>query len=390
MKRGRSASRTCLHPAPYQWSAPSRCIFDRAGIKNKSEFKQAIRRSDTLEPSASALVNRLLARGKFRHVQLLLLLAELGSVQRTAQAIGMTQSSVTQTLAVLEALLEVKLFDRHARGVRPTAICAGLLPIARQLAQRIADSADVIVAQRGRDGGVIRMLGSLAAIHGLLVDVLPDFVDQHPHINIEVREAEGEDQLLAITRGEVDLVVCRRPAVTPEGWEFHAVREDRYAIVCRAEHPLARSKSITPATLARHEWLLIPAGYAARGHFDELVARFPRPPKTYPVMAYSATMMWWLARRRDLLMLVARQMARPLLELGEFVEIPLHGEHAMRSLGILQPSIGMRDAAERFSAFLRARSGVEEIADPRGSKRAHRAPLTSQRKSSRGPAHKSE
>ena len=35
--------------------------------------------------------------------------------------------------AVLEALFEVKLFDRHARGVRPTATCAGLLPIARVL-----------------------------------------------------------------------------------------------------------------------------------------------------------------------------------------------------------------------------------------------------------------
>jgi DNA-binding transcriptional LysR family regulator len=336
-----------------------------------------------LEPSASALVNRLLARGKFRHVQLLLLLAELGSVQRTAQAIGMTQSSVTQTLAVLEALLEVKLFDRHARGVRPTAICKGLLPIARQLAQRIADSADVIVAQRGRDGGVIRMLGSMAAIHGLLVDVLPDFVDQHPHIHIEVREAEGEDQLLAITRGEVDLVVCRRPAVIPEGWEFHAVREDRYAIVCRARHPLARSKAITLATLARHDWLLIPAGYAARGRFDELVTQFPQPPKIYPVMAYSSTMMWWLARRRDLLMLVARQMARPLLELGEFVEIPLHGQHAMRSLGILQPVIGMRDAAQRFGEFLRARSEVGEAVDTRDDKRKGRAAAQPQRVSKR-------
>ena len=48
--------------------------------------------------SATVLLNRLLARGKFRHVQALLRLAELGSVQRAADAIGVTQSSVTQTL----------------------------------------------------------------------------------------------------------------------------------------------------------------------------------------------------------------------------------------------------------------------------------------------------
>jgi DNA-binding transcriptional LysR family regulator len=155
-----------------------------------------------LPHSASALLNRLLARGKFRHLQVLLQLAELGSVQRTADAIGMTQSSVTQTLAYLENLLEVKLFERHARGVRPTAAC--------------------------------------------LVDALPEFSARAPAIQVQLREAEGEDQLLAIARGEVDLVACRRPPVVPEGWEFHPVREDRFAIVCRVDNPLARTRRVVP------------------------------------------------------------------------------------------------------------------------------------------------
>ena len=78
---------------------------------------------------ASTLINRLLARGKFRHIQVLLRLAELGSVRRTAEAIGVTQSSVTQTLAYLEDLLETPLFHRHAKGVRPTDACRDLLPL---------------------------------------------------------------------------------------------------------------------------------------------------------------------------------------------------------------------------------------------------------------------
>ena len=49
--------------------------------------------------ASTVLLNRLLARGKFRHAQVLLHLAELGSVQRAADAMGMTQSSVTQSLA---------------------------------------------------------------------------------------------------------------------------------------------------------------------------------------------------------------------------------------------------------------------------------------------------
>jgi hypothetical protein len=41
----------------------------------------SIRLSDTLKPSASVLLQRLLSRGKFRHIQVLLKLAELGSVR---------------------------------------------------------------------------------------------------------------------------------------------------------------------------------------------------------------------------------------------------------------------------------------------------------------------
>ena len=63
--------------------------------------------------SAAVLLNRLLSRGKFRHLQVLLRVAELGSVQRAADAIGVTQSSVTQTLAYLEALLDTPVLRRH-------------------------------------------------------------------------------------------------------------------------------------------------------------------------------------------------------------------------------------------------------------------------------------
>ena len=114
-----------------------------------------------MQLTATSLLHRLLARGKFRHVQVLLLLAELGSVQRTADAIRMTQSSVTQTLAYLEGLLEVRLFERHARGVRPTAACRDLLPVARQLMLGVAVGAQIVAARQQQGEGVVRVIASL-------------------------------------------------------------------------------------------------------------------------------------------------------------------------------------------------------------------------------------
>lgn len=291
-------------------------------------------------------------------MQVLLQLAELGSVQRTADSIGMTQSSVTQTLAYLEKLLDLSLFERHARGVRPTPACKDLLPVARQLMQGIAEGVDVVVARQRQGDGVVRMIGSAAAINGLLVNTLAEFSDRFPAIQIQLREAEGEDQLLAITRGEVDLIACRRPAVIPEGWQFQSLREDRLAILCRAGHPLARARTLGWNDLASQTWLQVPVGLAARASFDELSKSFPRPPVTYPVVTRSMAMVWWLMRNRDLLALLSKNLAQPLLDAGRLVELPIGEPAALEPLGLLQPDRGLEGAAMRLSEFFQAATSI--------------------------------
>ncbi|WP_234193592.1 LysR family transcriptional regulator [Pseudacidovorax sp. NFM-22] len=325
----------------------------------------------TTPPLATTLLNRLLARGKFRHVQVLLQLAELGSVQRTADAIGMTQSAVTQTLAYLERLLDVRLFERHARGVRPTPACNDLLPVARQLMLGMADVAGAVDARRRQGLGFVRVLASVSAIHGVLVDALPAFAEAQPAIRVQLAEAEGEDQLLAIARAEVDLVVCRRPGAMPQGWEFHALREDRFAVVCRADHPLLADAAVpggSPAAslpadqawaaLAAHPWLLLPAGVAARGHFDALCERFGRTPPIYPVSTRSLPLMGWLLRHQPLLALLPLNLARPWLATGELRELALPDMTAIEPIGLLQPQSGMGEAALALSDFLRGRIGA--------------------------------
>lgn len=305
-----------------------------------------------MQHTATSLLHRLLARGKFRHAQVLLQLAELGSVQRTADAIGMTQSSVTQTLAYLEKLLEVRLFERHARGVRPTPACKDLLPVARQLLLGVADTAQIVAARQQQGDGVVRVIASASATNGLLVDALPEFSERHPGVQVHLGEAEGGDQLLAIARGEVDLVVCRRPPVIPEGWEFHPLREDSFVIVCRADHPLAQRKRLKWADVAQATWLLLPAAVAARQRFDELALHFPQPPRSHPIVTRSLAMMWRLLRQQPLLALLPLNLARPLLDEGALVQLRIGEPVRIEPIGLLQPKAGLAPAAMRLGEFL--------------------------------------
>lgn len=302
--------------------------------------------------AASVLLNRLLARGKFRHVQVLLRVAEMGSVQRAADAIGVTQSSVTQTLAYLETLLDERLFQRHARGVTPTPTCVALLPVARQVLMGLAEGTELL-AERQRRGAVVRLLASQAAVLSLLRPRLPGFHRRHPAVQVQLREAEGEDQLLAVARGEVDLVACRRPVALPEGWHFSPLLEDRFVVVCRAEHPLARRRRIEWRTLGRETWLLAPAGTAARLCFDDLALRFDLAPRTHPLVSRSFVLMAHTLLNEPVLALLPLSFVQHEVDAGRLALPPLAEVPALPPLGLLQPLRDPSEAALLLATHLR-------------------------------------
>lgn len=302
--------------------------------------------------TASVLLNRLLARGKFRHIQVLLKLAELGSLQHTADAVGLTQPSVTQVLASLEALLQIQLFQRHARGVRPTAACLDLLPVARQLLSGMAEGAELVVARQGDAVGVVRVLASASAMNGFLMERLPGFCRAFPRVHVHTFEAEGSDLLLAIARGEVDVAVCRRPGVIPSGWRFDPLVDDRLAVICAPHHRLARRRRLAWTDLGQETWLLAPAGSLAREVFDALSARFAGPVRIYPIVTRGLTLTQHLLNEERLLGFVPYRFVRHLLERGELVELPLTDPTPVPPMGTLAAQAETREAAQAFAAFL--------------------------------------
>jgi DNA-binding transcriptional LysR family regulator len=303
--------------------------------------------------TATVLLNRLLARGKFRHLQVLLRLAEVGSVQRAADGIGVTQSSVTQTLAYLEDLLGTPLFHRHARGVRPTAACQELVPVARQMVAALAEAVDTVSARRREGSGTVRLLASASATNGLLVRALPAFHDRHPGIEVHLREAEGEDQALAIARGGIDLVACRhQPGVHPQDWDFHALMDDRFAVTCSPQHPLRRRRSLPFAALQEQTWLVAPANTAARQQFDTLTATWPQPPRLYPLVTRLMEPLLALIRNSECLYLLPYSFVHHLVDAGTLAVLPVKEPMPMQPIGLLLPRHELRDAARTLAEHL--------------------------------------
>jgi len=115
-----------------------------------------------------------------------MVLNDLRSMSRAAEAMGMTQPGMSQLVAELEQLLETTLFLRHSRGVTPTKAAADMLPVARRIMAAAEDGAEVIASYNRRDGGLVRMGVSIAADAGLLPLALPRFAQEYPNVQLQI------------------------------------------------------------------------------------------------------------------------------------------------------------------------------------------------------------
>lgn len=107
-----------------------------------------------LPPSAAVLNARLLGHARLRHLQLLVAVADHGTLKRAAEHVGMSQPAATQAMGEFERLLESPLFERLPRGMRATAAGQTVLPVVRQILQALEVSIEALAAQQAGATGL--------------------------------------------------------------------------------------------------------------------------------------------------------------------------------------------------------------------------------------------
>ncbi|MCZ4316668.1 LysR family transcriptional regulator [Comamonadaceae bacterium G21597-S1] len=301
---------------------------------------------------STVVLNRLLSKLRIRHLQMVIRLAELGHVGRTAQSLNMTQPAVTLLLADLERLVEAPLFVRHARGVSPTPLALEMLPLVRQVLARLEDSATLIASHLEYDEHLVRAAATAAGADGLLADSLPAFSRAHPQIEVVVTNADRAELAATVAREAIDVVFCRQPALVPVGWRFTACVDDAFAVVCGIRHPLARVGAPDPALLAQSEWLPNTLGSVARARFEDLCREQGWTPRIRPVTTRVTALTWTMLDTQDLLTLVPLGVVRPWVRRGLLHVVPTPWHLPLDPLGMLLPDAPLAPAVDKLAQHM--------------------------------------
>ncbi|TKD50672.1 LysR family transcriptional regulator [Sphingomonas baiyangensis] len=207
---------------------------------------------------------------EIRQLRAFLAIAETGSIGRAAERVHLTQPAISRTLAEMERRLGHRLFERHARGMAPTAAGETLLPYARLMIFEAEQARRALDALDGLERGVVRVGAVGTIVRGLLPGVVRTLLANAPGLSCSIIEAPDEQLQAQLCAREIDLVIGS--AAVDDG-ELATIGEcrhdDRFTVFAAADHPL--SDTSLAAVLAC-DWVMPLEAMAPRRMFLETVA----------------------------------------------------------------------------------------------------------------------
>ena len=186
---------------------------------------------------------------ELRHLAALEAVARERSFGRAAEALGYTQSAVSQQIAMLERLVGERLVERPGgpRSVSLTEAGELMLRHAQAIVARLeAARADMAALAQGQAGAL--RIGTFQSVGArVLPELLRRFLQDWPRVEIRLSESANDDELLSLVeRGALDLTFAMLPL--GEGpFDSVPLLHDPYVLVVPAESAVASRESASLA-----------------------------------------------------------------------------------------------------------------------------------------------
>ncbi|MGH8856611.1 MAG: LysR family transcriptional regulator [Polaromonas sp.] len=209
-------------------------------------------------PPAVHPVNALLSRLKFRHLRAILALDELQSAAKVAARFHISPAAVSKTLAEIEDIVGMALFERGRRGMRPTDIGQEMIEGAALVTAHLVRLAESLHAVREGTRGQLSIAFRTNSVQPLLAQAICSFHEANPGVDISVIEGAIGDLANQVAEGQLDLLFAYEDPRL-EGNDLMSapvVAGQKVVVVASMTHPLLRHKRVTAKNLAEQQWCI--------------------------------------------------------------------------------------------------------------------------------------
>lgn len=187
--------------------------------------------------------------------------ARLGSFSAAAETLGYTQSSISRQIAATEAAVGSPLFERQARGVRPTMAGEALVRHARQMLAYLEAAELELAGIDDRLAGRLAIGAYPTAAAVLIPRAIARLRAAHPALTVTLWEAGSSVQLSRLRAGRIEVAVVARGDGLPR-YDFDGLRTEALrsglglGVAVSADHPLADRDEVDVDDLDGEAWIV--------------------------------------------------------------------------------------------------------------------------------------
>lgn len=299
------------------------------------------------------------SRLKTRQLLLLVALDEERNIHRTAEALMMTQPAVSKLLKELEDMLEVPLFERLPRGMRPTWYGEIMIRHARKVLSSLNQAHEEIHALKAGQMGQVR-IGAITDPGTRLVPLaIARIKQQYPLLDINVTIDTSDMLQPRLMAGKLDIMIGRiLQQQDKSSLVYEAIAEEPISIVCRPGHPLLNVAGLGLRDVFSAGWILTPAGSVLRHRIDMGFRQQNIDPPSNVVETVSQLVTTTLLESTDMLTAIATRVAEHYSRYGMLRILPINFPCKMDEFGF----ITLRDQQLSPGAVLMMRT-LREVAN---------------------------
>lgn len=294
------------------------------------------RPSTAFESKTHQLQERMTARLRLRHLRLLSALSRSTTLLEAAQEVGVTQPAASQALREIEDMLEVQLFERHARGLRATPAGRFMAEQSRLVLGSVGHAAQALAAASLGLERPLQLCAIPAALSGLLRPRLPQLRKRMAGIQVSIHECTPEQTLEWLQAGTMQLALTRQPEQDlGHRLVFTPLLDDELIVVAAPEHPACRRKSIDLAELGGYPWSMPVGPMRTAQVFQEACREAGLVPTRAGLHSISSELLLGIVADHQTLVAAPRSIVGHWVAAGDLQQVRLRRKIVLPPLGAL-------------------------------------------------------
>lgn len=184
--------------------------------------------------------------------------ADAGQVSQAAVELNVSQSAVTAAIQQLEAILDIRLFDRLPGGVSLTPEGARFLLHARNVMAAVEEAMRVPRSSVSRATGTVRVGVSYTVAGYFLPRHHARFQRNFPGVALELHEAPRTAVEQALIDGDLDIaVILVSNLQAADRLQSEILIRSRRRLWTPPDHPLLRQPAVGLEDIARHPYVML-------------------------------------------------------------------------------------------------------------------------------------